>query len=59
LERKLETPRDILVEKLAHILKGMEISESIPKVMNLKSSRKPKHPFSMEILRNGKRQKLG
>jgi hypothetical protein len=59
LERKLETPRDLLVEKLTHILKGKERSESIPKVMILKSSRNPNHPLSMEILRKGKRQKLG
>jgi hypothetical protein len=59
LERKLATSRDRLVEKLAHILQGKEIRESIPKVMTLKSSRKPNHPLSMEILRKGKRQKLG
>jgi hypothetical protein len=47
------------VEKLAHILKGKERSERIPKVMTLKSLRKPNHPLSMERLRKGKRQKLG
>jgi hypothetical protein len=59
LERKLTTPRDLLVENLVHILKGKEISERIPKVMILKSSRNPNHPHSMEILRKGKRQNLG
>jgi hypothetical protein len=59
LERKLTTLRDFLVEKLAHILKGKERSKSIPKFMILKSSRNQKHPISMEILRRGKRQKLG
>jgi hypothetical protein len=59
LERKLSTLRDILVEKLAHILKGKERSERIPKVMTLKSSRNPNHPLSMERLRKGKRKKLG
>jgi hypothetical protein len=37
MEMKLATLRDILVEKIAHILKGKERSESIPKVMTLKS----------------------
>jgi hypothetical protein len=59
LERKLATPRDLLVEKLAHILKGKERSKSFPKVMTLKNSRKPNHPLSMGKLRKGKRQKLG
>jgi hypothetical protein len=59
LERKSTTPRDLLVAKLVHILKGKERSESIPKVMILKSSSKPNHPLSMERLRKGKRQKLG
>jgi hypothetical protein len=59
LERKLETLRGPLVEKLSHIIKGKERSKSIPKVMNLKSSRKPNHPLSMERLRKGKTQKLG
>jgi hypothetical protein len=57
--RKLATQRDLLVEKLAHILKGKGRSESIPKVMTLKSSRNPNHPLSMVRLRKGKRQKLG
>jgi hypothetical protein len=59
LERKLETPRSLLVEKLAHILKGKERSESIPKVMILKSSRNPNDPLSMERLGKEKRLKLG
>jgi hypothetical protein len=59
LERKSATPRNLLVEKLAHILKRKEISEIIPKFMTLKSSRKPKNLLSMERLRRGKRQKLG
>jgi hypothetical protein len=58
LERKLTTPRNRLVEKLAHNLKGKERSEIIPKVMTLKSSRNPNHPLSMEKLRKGKRKKL-
>jgi hypothetical protein len=45
--------------KLAHILKGKERSESIPKIMILKSSRNPNHPLSMERLRREKRLKLG
>jgi hypothetical protein len=53
LERKLSTPRDLLVEKLAHILKGKERSKSIPKVMILKSSRNPNHPLSIERLGKG------
>jgi hypothetical protein len=53
------TLRNILVAKLAHILKGKERGEIIPKFMTLKSSRKPNHPLSMEKLRNEKRQKLG
>jgi hypothetical protein len=52
---KLATLRNLLVEKLAHILKGKERSEIIPKVMTLKSSRKKNYPLSMEILRRGKR----
>jgi hypothetical protein len=56
---KLETPRDLLVEKIAHLLRGEERSENIPKFMTLKSSRKTNHPLSMERLRKGKRQKLG
>jgi hypothetical protein len=59
LERKLATPRDLLVAKLVRILKGKERRESIPKVMILKNSRNPNHPLSMEILRKGKRHKLG
>jgi hypothetical protein len=58
LERERETLRDILVEKLAHILKRKERSERIPKLMTMKSSRKPNHPLSMDILRNRKRRKL-
>jgi hypothetical protein len=59
LERKLTTSRNLLVEKLAHILKGKARSERIPKVVTLKSSRKPNHALSMERLIRGKRQKLG
>jgi hypothetical protein len=59
LERKMTTLRDPLVAKLAHILKGEERSERIPKFMTLKSSRKTNHPLSMEILRRGERQKPG
>ena len=55
LERKLATLRDLLVEKIAHSLKGKERSENIPKVVILKNSRKPNHPLLMEILRKGKR----
>jgi hypothetical protein len=55
----LETPRDLLVANLVHIRKGKERSESIPKVMILKSSRNKNHPISMEILRKGKSKKLG
>jgi hypothetical protein len=55
----LATPRDPLVEKLAHILKEKGRSERIPKVMTLKNSRKPNHPLSMERLRRGERQRLG
>jgi hypothetical protein len=54
LEREWETLRDLLVEKLAHILRRKERSESIPKVTTLKSSRKPNYPLSMEILRRWK-----
>jgi hypothetical protein len=53
------TLRDILVAKLSHILIRKERSEIIPKVTTLKSSRKPKHPLSMERLRRGKGKKLG
>jgi hypothetical protein len=59
LERKLATVRDLLVAKLAHILKGKETSESIPKFVILKNSRKPNHPLSMERLKKGERLKLG
>jgi len=59
MERKLATPRGLLVARLTHILKGKERSERIPKFMTLKSSRNPNYPISMEILRKGKRQKLG
>ena len=55
----METLRDILVAKLSHILKGMEINKSIPKVVVLKNSRKQNHPLSMERLRKGKRMKFG
>ena len=59
LERKLTTLRDLLVEKLARILKGKKRSESVPKIMILKSSRQTNHPLSMERLRREKRWKLG
>jgi hypothetical protein len=59
LERKLTTQRDIIVVKLAHILKGKGRNKNIPKFMTLKRSRNPNHPLSMVRLRNGKRQKLG
>jgi hypothetical protein len=59
MERKMATPRGLLVAKLAHILRRREIIESIPKVMTLKSSRNPNHPLLMWKLRKGKRQKLG
>jgi hypothetical protein len=59
LERKLATPRDLLVAKLDHILKGKERRKIIPKVVILKSSRRPNHPLSMEILRKWKRLMLG
>jgi hypothetical protein len=53
--RNLTTQRDLQVEKLTHILKGKGRSERIPKVMTMKSSRKPNHLYSMVILRKGKR----
>jgi hypothetical protein len=59
LGRKLTTQRDILLAKLAHILKGKGRSKIVPKFMTLKSSRNPNHPLSMVILRKGKRNKLG
>jgi hypothetical protein len=51
----MATPRGLLVEKLAHVIKGKERSERIPKVVILKNSRKPNHPLSMERLIKGKR----
>jgi hypothetical protein len=51
--RTLTTPRNPLVEKLVPILRREERKENIPRVMTLKSSRKPNHPPSMEILRSG------
>jgi hypothetical protein len=59
LEMKLANLKDLLLEKLAHILKGKERSERISEVVTLKSSRKPNHPLSMERLKRRKRQKLG
>jgi hypothetical protein len=47
LVRKLTTPRDILVEKLAHIPKGEERRGNIPRAMTLKNSRNPNHPLLM------------
>ena len=55
----METLRDLIVSKLAHILKGKETSESIPKFVILKNSRKPNHPLSMERFKGGKSLKLG
>jgi hypothetical protein len=54
---KLATLRDLLIVKLAQIIKGKGRDESILKFMTLKSSRKPNHPLSMVRLRKGKRQK--
>jgi hypothetical protein len=59
LERKLTTPKDLLVAGPTHILKGKERSRRIPKPMVLKSSRNTNHPLSMEILRREKMRKLG
>jgi hypothetical protein len=59
MERKLENLRDLLVAKLAHIIRIKERSERIPKFMTLKSSRNPNLPLSMEILKRGKKHKLG
>jgi hypothetical protein len=59
MESKLTTLRDILVAKIAHVLKGKERSESVPKFMIHRNSIKPNHPLSMEILRRGKRHKIG
>jgi ribosomal protein L39E len=55
LERKLTTLKDLLATKLAHILKGKERNRRIPKVVILKSSRKPSHPLLTERLRKGKK----
>jgi hypothetical protein len=59
LEKKMATPRGLLVARLTKFIKGKEISESIPKAVILKISRNPNHPLSMESLRKGKRQNLG
>jgi hypothetical protein len=59
MERKLATPRDLLVANLVRILKGKERREIIQKVMILKNLKNPNHPLSMEILRKGKRHKHG
>jgi hypothetical protein len=54
LERKLETLRGPLVEKLAHILKGKEINIIIPKVMILKKFKKSKPPSFDGEVKKGK-----
>jgi hypothetical protein len=59
LVKKLTTPRNILVARLIHIPKGEERRGNIPRVMTLKSLKKPKQPLLMEILRKGKKQKFG
>jgi hypothetical protein len=59
MERKLANPKDLLVAKQAHILKGKDRSGNIPKIMILKNSRKPNHPLSMEILGGEKRLNFG
>jgi hypothetical protein len=55
----LATPRNILVAKLVPILRREERRGNIPRVMTLKSSRKPNQPPSMDRLRRGKKQKFG
>jgi hypothetical protein len=55
----MTNPKDLLVARPNHILKGKKRSGSIPKPMVLKSSRNPNHPLLKEILRREKRQKLG
>ena len=55
----MATLRNLLVEKLVHILKGKERSGSVPKIMILKNSRNPNHPLSMERLGREKRLKFG
>jgi hypothetical protein len=57
--RRLETLKNILVEKLVPILRREERRGNIPRVMTLQSSRNPNHPPSMERLRRGKKQKFG
>jgi hypothetical protein len=55
----LTTPRDLLVEKLVPIPRQEERRGKIPRVMTLKSSINPNHPYSMDILRRGKKKKFG
>jgi hypothetical protein len=59
LVRKLTTPRNCLVVRLVHILRGEERRGNIPRAMTLKSLRNPNHPLSMEKLKRGKKQKFG
>jgi hypothetical protein len=46
LERKLATRRDLLVAELVLIPEENGRSESIPKVIISKNSRRPNHPLS-------------
>jgi hypothetical protein len=47
--------KDLLVAEEAHILKGKERSESVPKIMILKNSRKTNQALSIERLGREKR----
>jgi hypothetical protein len=53
------TPRNFLEVRLVYLLRGEERGGNIPEAMTLKSLRNPNHPLLMEILRRGKKQKLG
>jgi hypothetical protein len=55
LERKLTTPRDLLVSELAYILRGNERIKIFPKGVTLKNLRNPNHLLLMGKLRKGKR----
>jgi hypothetical protein len=55
----MTNPKDLLVARPNHILKGKKRSGSIPKPMVLKSSRNPNHPLLMERLGREKRLKFG
>jgi hypothetical protein len=46
----MENPKDLVVARKAHILKGKERSRSVPKIMILKNSRKTNNPLLMETL---------